>query len=275
MEKSNEILKPSQVMGLSITIYIVATLLGTFLAMALTSYMENGADLGYNISLIAAAVIAVPVMCRLLRNGRLWRFRECPWKTAAGYAALGLLLICMMDTAMEYIFLIFDLYQHDAVRKLYEANALGMEGGLLLQILGSAVAPAITEELLFRGAIFWVIRQKKGFLFSAAISSLIFGILHGIGLYTLIGFLAGMVFCLVLEITQSLIVPIAVHFFNNLLATLAVMADAGYADPQAADIYEFESGAMNIVMLLLLLGGSAIITVILLKKAFREKPASR
>lgn len=89
---------------------------------------------------------------------------------------------------------------------------------LQFKIVASILVP-ITEELIFRGLIFKFIRQYKGFVFSAIISSLIFSVLHfnlEILPFTLIlGFITAFAF----EKTNSLFYPILIHMLVNNLAS--------------------------------------------------------
>lgn len=260
LKTSKEPLKPSHVFGLSIVVYIAASLVGSFAAIAVSSYV--GEELYFVLSSSIVAAIGGPVIYKLLRDGKLWSFRECEWKTVAAYAVIGMILIYMIDTAMEYVFIVFQLFNHESVKALMETNELGMEGSLLIQIIGIAAAPAILEEMLFRGAIFKALRIKRGFLFSSVVSSLIFGIAHGTVLYAVIAFLFGMALCMVLEITQSMVVPIIIHFCNNCLAILEVRAGFGTGVENSG----FESMTMNVIVLGLMIAASIVIFSILMKK---------
>ncbi len=88
---------------------------------------------------------------------------------------------------------------------------------LQFKILTSLLVP-ITEELIFRGLIFKFIRQYRGFIFSAVISSLIFGVLHfNIAIIPFV-FLLGFVNSFMLEKTNSLFYPIIIHALVNSVA---------------------------------------------------------
>jgi len=89
---------------------------------------------------------------------------------------------------------------------------------LQFKIVASLLVP-ITEELIFRGLIFKFIRQHKGFIFSAIISSLIFSVLHFnlemIPFTLVLGIAAAFAF----EKTNSLVYPIFIHMLVNNLAS--------------------------------------------------------
>lgn len=88
-----------------------------------------------------------------------------------------------------------------------------------LAVIALAIAPAICEELVFRGIIADGLKKRMGLWPALLISSFIFGAIHAnwvqfVGA-TVMGLLLGWLYFK----TNSLALPILVHFFNNLLAT--------------------------------------------------------
>ena len=92
---------------------------------------------------------------------------------------------------------------------------------LLAVILVVAVVPAIVEELLFRGLIQKVFERLMSPVVSAVLAGTIFGLFHvnPFEIVPLVGL--GVFFGLLRYRSQSLLVPIVAHFFNNLMAVLA------------------------------------------------------
>jgi len=91
---------------------------------------------------------------------------------------------------------------------------------LNFKLMGVIIIP-FAEELIFRGLIFKYIRQKKSFLFSAILSSLLFGVLHfnlaAIPFLVILGF----VNAFVLERSKSMFYPTFIHIgVNNFAITL-------------------------------------------------------
>jgi uncharacterized protein len=92
---------------------------------------------------------------------------------------------------------------------------------LFIVILVVAVVPAIVEELLFRGLIQKIFERLMSPVVSAVLAGTIFGLFHvnPFEIVPLIGL--GVFFGLLRYRSQSLLVPVAAHFFNNLMAVLA------------------------------------------------------
>jgi membrane protease YdiL (CAAX protease family) len=93
---------------------------------------------------------------------------------------------------------------------------------LMLAAMAILVAP-LTEELLFRGFLYGVIKSRTDRWFSAVFTSLIFAIIHfHVGSAPQL-FLLGMGLAIAYEQTGSLLVPIVMHaIFNG--CTIAVLA---------------------------------------------------
>lgn len=88
---------------------------------------------------------------------------------------------------------------------------------IFLYIIVIAVLPAICEEFLFRNAILRGMK-KKGYLFAAVVSSVMFSLMHGNADQLIHQFFVGMVLAYVMHISGSLLAPIIIHFTNNLIA---------------------------------------------------------
>jgi membrane protease YdiL (CAAX protease family) len=87
---------------------------------------------------------------------------------------------------------------------------------LAMLFLAGFAAP-FGEELLFRGVLYTLFRERWGVWFSVLLSSLLFGIIHGNLAVGLTGFLLGIVAAVVFEYSRSLWTAILVHSINNSL----------------------------------------------------------
>ena len=86
----------------------------------------------------------------------------------------------------------------------------------LLTVLGSALVPAVFEELLYRKLLCAELTLHGG-VFAAIISALLFGLAH-FSFYTFpYAFICGLVLAFVYLKTGSVKYTVAVHFANNLL----------------------------------------------------------
>jgi len=95
-------------------------------------------------------------------------------------------------------------------------------GGLLLNLLIIALVPALGEELLFRGLLQRLLGEWTRNIHAGVIlTAFIFSAIHLQFFGFLPRFILGLMLGYLLEITQSLWVPVFAHFANN--ATLVVL----------------------------------------------------
>jgi membrane protease YdiL (CAAX protease family) len=90
-------------------------------------------------------------------------------------------------------------------------------------LLGAGLLAPVAEELFFRGFLYMALRQRLGIAAAVTISSLVFAVGHidALGVVAA-SFIIGIALALVYEYTRSLWVAIAIHAFNNSLATVLV-----------------------------------------------------
>lgn len=92
-------------------------------------------------------------------------------------------------------------------------------GAFLLSAIASIVFAPILEELVFRGVIFNRLKIRIGIVPAMLISSFIFGIGHNFGGMTS-AFLFGICMCILYLKTDNILIPMSVHFINNVVATI-------------------------------------------------------
>lgn len=94
-------------------------------------------------------------------------------------------------------------------------------GIYLVYVLISCIAPAICEELLFRGVILSGLKEKGEF-FAIIVSAVIFSLMHGSPDQTVHQFIIGLVLGYIFIRTGNLWLGIIIHFFNNFIAITEV-----------------------------------------------------
>lgn len=91
--------------------------------------------------------------------------------------------------------------------------------GTIFAFFSSVIFAPMVEEIMFRGIVLHRLKIKWGINVSILVSSILFGLLHGFS-----GFLSATIFgicmSLILIRTNKIIIPITIHFFNNLAAEL-------------------------------------------------------
>ena len=90
---------------------------------------------------------------------------------------------------------------------------------VMLDAIGAIIFAPIVEELVFRGVLFNRLKIKTGILPAMIISSFLFAIGHNFGGMTS-AFLFGICMCILYMKTDNILVPMSVHFINNVVATI-------------------------------------------------------
>lgn len=92
-------------------------------------------------------------------------------------------------------------------------------GALLLSAIGSIIFAPVLEELIFRGVLFNRLKIRVGIVPAMLISSFLFAIGHDFGGMTS-AFLFGLCMCILYLKTDNILIPMSVHFINNVVATI-------------------------------------------------------
>jgi membrane protease YdiL (CAAX protease family) len=170
----------------------------------------------------------------------LSRYRAGAWRvlgltTPRGTSLLGAALVgssLWMLLAVIVLPLIEPIAaQDETVRLLEEAFRLGKEP-LWLRLLVLGGAPALCEELLFRGALARSLVPRLGLVGAALVSAILFGGFHHSLVRLVPTAMLGLVLAYATFASGSLWPAMMIHFINNAIA-LAVASGAGL--PGAGD----------------------------------------
>ena len=82
-------------------------------------------------------------------------------------------------------------------------------------ILYEALLGPVTEELVLRGIIFPVARQKRGNLYAIIISSIFFALIHMNGIQLITGLFMGVIIGYAIVLTDNVYIGIIIHAVNN------------------------------------------------------------
>jgi membrane protease YdiL (CAAX protease family) len=112
-----------------------------------------------------------------------------------------------------------------------QAGVIAPEGfswwGLLLMVPLGGFAVPMAEELVFRGLVYRWLRVRWGVAPSAALSAVLFGVVHGQLEVGVGAFLVGIVLALAYERSQSLWPPIIIHAVQNSVSIVLMFLSIG------------------------------------------------
>ena len=138
-----------------------------------------------------------------------------------------ILYVFIINIVFAYLFVflivVLDMYfgVNDTVwTSMIDIDSVSMTpSAFLLSALTSIVFAPLLEELVFRGVLFNRLKIRTGIIPAMLISSFLFAIGHDFGGITS-AFLFGICMCILYLKTDNILIPMSVHFINNVVATL-------------------------------------------------------
>ena len=129
---------------------------------------------------------------------------------------LGFIIISSEIDNVLHFFLPMPLFLQD----LFEAIIVNKY--ITVSILLVGIIPAFVEEMLFRGVILNGFRGNYSIRKAIILSSLLFGIIHFNPWQFVTAFIIGMISAWICIKTESIILCIYIHLFNNMVSVLAM-----------------------------------------------------
>ena len=132
----------------------------------------------------------------------------CVWATVIGIG------VCLGHRIFFWIFIGFAEQSLRDIGEVVLTNVAMISvtvPGMLYEVL---LAP-VTEELVLRGIIFPVARQKRGNLYAIIISSIFFALIHMNGIQLITGLFMGVIIGYAIILTDNVYIGIIIHAVNN------------------------------------------------------------
>lgn len=195
----------------------------------------------------ALVLIAVLVVLGFKGNAKeAFSFKKPEFLKIAGTVLvwLGVFLGTMLATMiMAYFF----------PREIMGVNEQigGMVEGLTLPValLMMAVTPAVCEELSFRGALYYFLKEKGNKWAPILVTAAIFGIFHGSIWRFLPTAVLGVAMGWLLYESENMIYNMLFHFINNAAPVLLMFATSQFAGPQTMAMVEIPAATVGIYMI--------------------------
>lgn len=133
--------------------------------------------------------------------------------------AVNILFACLFMLLISALDILMGLGDPTWI-SMWDVDTVDTGAGILLfdAITAIIFAPVI-EELVFRGVLFNRLKIRTGIVPAMIISSFLFAIGHDFGGITS-AFLFGICMCILYLKTDNILIPMSVHFINNVVATL-------------------------------------------------------
>jgi membrane protease YdiL (CAAX protease family) len=216
-------------------VLLVAGVLFIFLVYAITIIVQTIRGIAINRSIGSEAIkvgfysvwLLAIYWCSVRRYGISWaalglRRVAWWWLIASPICLLGMLIIIGgIQTAMNAIR--GQPFVNPQIQMMTHGQPL-TPTHLVLLLLSVAVAASLVEELFFRGMLYPLMRRSTAAWVTVVLNASIFALGHGIPIMLPTFFVAGVMFALVRERTNSLLPGMLIHGLQNALAVLSIYA---------------------------------------------------
>ena len=211
-------------------------------------------------SLISFGIILLIGFIRTKRKfNEVFKFNKVSpllWVSTTVFIIGFIILSSELDNLVSYI-----LPMPEFFRTIFESLTAGQT--FIFSTISVAIIPAFTEELLFRGVILDGLTRNYSKRKAILISALLFGLIHLNPWQFVTAFLIGLVSAWICIETNSILLSIFIHFFNNALYTIAMnyrdkIAVRGFNNYSPAEI-EFQPLWFNAAGLVLLIIGTIML----------------
>lgn len=201
--------------------YVVAIALRLLAALGLLNIqaMSNTAYLFLNMALYVS-YLAVPA----LLVAALSRRRQNPFPTkrvSVGNYAVALFGGMAMAVLANYLtnLIMSFLVEMGVPYPQFDETQSGTSVSLLLNLLSTAILPALLEEMVMRGYVLGSLR-RYGDKLAVVITAMLFGLIHGNVLQLPFAFFLGLVLGWLVVQTDSIWPAVLLHFGNNAMSVL-------------------------------------------------------
>ena len=183
----------------------------------------------FPVLLISQLLFVIPGMLVLRMQGEDWAKRIRFTVPDGRNVLMGLItMVCAYPLAV-LMNLLSQLFVENQVTTVV---AYMLQLGLGPSIFILALMPAFTEEFLFRGILYWNAYRDRSKVEGILVSALAFGLMHLNLNQFFYAFFLGIIFALMVEATDSIVVSMIMHFsvnaFNVLVSYMA--GSAGVQD---------------------------------------------
>ncbi|WP_461255443.1 lysostaphin resistance A-like protein [Treponema sp. R80B11-R83G3] len=168
--------------------------------------------------IITHAAVFIVVIGVGLKDQRKTLASVCSFKKVSGLV-WGVAIICSIGYTLFGFYLHFLFFSF-----LYGWDTyLGItEGNFFINLIDSAIIPAVAEEMLFKGIVFTILKKHYPTIAAVIIASLLFAVLHLDPIRIIPLFLLSCYTFWIYLRSGSLILPMLLHFTNNLFADVLI-----------------------------------------------------
>ena len=239
-----------------------------FFLILIVAYIVLGMAWGFvpadNTIFLRRFTVLLPELIMLVIGCFYWVRSKVSFRELIRFHSLSpitiLLILFLSITILPVVTLV------NAISMLFATNIVSGEIGNMLTnslsfgIFAIAIVPGFVEEFIYRGIIFQSY-QKYSWKKAVLLSGFLFGIMHGNFNQFLYAWVLGMIFAVVVEVTDSILSTMIMHFMiNGTNVVMAFLLEKYYElfGSSSAEAMAQSSGQLEIMDVLLLIPSGMI-----------------
>ena len=223
-------------------------------------YNPNLYYLGASFVTIFSMTFVIWIMLNLLDKSYskyMLPFKKTDIKLGAALFSLGVLGCTLANITVSSISLFFSMFGFEISAP--ETPYKGTPFVILFLIITNCILPAVLEEFVFRGIILSSLR-RFGDAFAIMVSAVLFSLVHCNLVQIPFALIVGIVLGFITIKTNSLLIPMLVHFTNNFISCVVVIISKELGDLSSEIIY------LSITLIIFCVGALALKYLLLEKR---------
>ncbi len=215
--------------GMALILYVFAQMiLEMVFSMSLPTLFKDKLDSNTILILVSGLVSTISMLVAIwfikaYNSQAKEKAKKLDGKRKFNFIGIGIALIGLTQLALPYIYEVFGI-NYDILEKFEVLPGNGSLSKIIFFVV-LAILPAIFEELFCRKAILNC-AKKYGNTFAVIFSALVFAVIHMNMGQAIFAFIIGIIFGVIAIKTNSIKIPILLHFLNNGYAALmAIFAE--------------------------------------------------
>jgi len=209
---------------LCLLILVIQTGLGIIIGVSEITSRLSDVPLIAGVLIVLSSIISfgIPLLVGFRKTKRkfneVFKFNRISaflWIAITVFMTGFVIVISEIDNLLNYF-----LPPPERFRYLFET--LMAEQPLIMSIIAIGIIPALTEELFFRGLVLDGLKNNYSKRKAIILSALLFGIIHLNPWQFLSGFIMGLIAAWICIETNSILLCLFIHFFNNALYAITI-----------------------------------------------------
>jgi membrane protease YdiL (CAAX protease family) len=215
----------------------------------------------FSIAIFSLPFLIVIALAYLLAGKQETDFLPFRWRPKGQWLWLVLAFIPLTFLVFSLGGLLYQLLPPSPEWEEYFSDLVDFKN-LYLRLFIIGVLPGVLEEVLFRGVIYSGYRRRYGFWWAALLSAILFGAVHLNPWQFLSAAVLGVFFAFLVEETESLLLPMLMHFIYN----SSIVLIGHFQDPESPEIEGLASDSeiLMTLMVFILIWSAALVGVLYL-----------